>query len=398
MSCAMPLPTALIAGWARSAVAPHGGAFGALQAHEIATPVIQALLKRACISPKDVDAVVIGNALGAGGNPARLVALAAGLPDQCAAFSIDTQCCSGLDAVAMAVGLIASGQASVVIAGGAEAWSRSPIRQHRPLREGDAAVAYERPAFAPDPARDPDMLASAARYAAAQGWTRAAQDAYAVQSHERALTRQAVLADEIVSEIVNVNGLTHDPYPRRISSALAARMPAIAKREEAESDGADLLDCSLSALSISAKADGAAFVLLASPEACRALGLTPTAAWIASASVGCPPETPLLAAEVAARAVLSRAGLASADTLAVVELHDAFAVQGLSFCQALSIDPLRVNRGGGGLARGHPIGASAAIALVRVLAELSLEKPSALGLTAVAGAGGLGAAAIVQRL
>jgi acetyl-CoA C-acetyltransferase len=70
----------------------------------------------------------------------------------------------------------------------------------------------------------------------------------------------------------------------------------------------------------------------------------------------------------------------------------------LSFCQALSIDPLRVNRGGGGLARGHPIGASAAIALVRVLSELRLEKPSSLGLTAVAGAGGLGAAAIVQRL
>jgi acetyl-CoA C-acetyltransferase len=170
-------------------------------------------------------------------------------------------------------------------------------------------------------------------------------------------------------------------------------MPAVAEYEDA-----GRLDCSLSALSISAKADGAGFVLLASPEACRALGLKPKAAWIASTSVGCPPETPLLAAEVAARAVLSRAGLVSADTLAVVELHDAFAVQGLSFCQALHIDPPRMNRGGGGLARGHPIGASAAIALVRVLAELALEKPLAYGLTAVAGAGGLGAAAIVQRL
>jgi acetyl-CoA C-acetyltransferase len=394
----MSTPTSLIAGWTRSAVAPHGGAFGALQAHEIAAPVIQALLQRAGISPKDVDAVVVGNALGAGGNPARLVALAAGLPDACAAFSIDTQCCSGLDAMSMAVGLIASGQASVVIAGGVEAWSRSPIRQHRPVLEGDAAVAYERPAFAPDPARDPDMLASAARYAVAQGWTRAAQDAYAVQSHELALVRKNMLADELVSEIVSINGLTHDQYPRRISDALAARMPAVAKYEPTGDEEANRPDCSLSALSISAKADGAGFVLLASPEACRALGLRPQAAWAASVSVGCPPETPLLAAEVAARAVLLRAGLASADTLAVVELHDAFAVQGLSFCQALQIDPLRVNRGGGGLARGHPIGASAAIALVRVLAELSLEKPQTFGLTAVAGAGGLGAAAIVQRL
>lgn len=394
MSTSTALPAALIAGWARSAVAPHGGGFGALQAHEIAAPVIQALLKRAGIGPERVDAVVVGNALGAGGNPARLVSLAAGLPDACSAFSIDTQCCSGLDAVSMAIGLIASGQASVVIAGGVEAWSRSPIRQHRPLRQGDAAVDYERPAFASDPTRDPDLLASAARYAAAHGWTRAAQDAYAVQSHERALAHQDLLADEIVS----LNGLTHDPYPRRISAALATRMPAAAKHLAMDRNGADRPDCSVSALSISAKADGAGFVLLASRQACKALRLRPQAAWIASVSVGCPPETPLLAAELAARAVLSRAGLSSAETLAVTELHDAFAVQGLSFCQTLHIDPLRVNRGGGGLARGHPIGASAAIALVRVLTELSHEKPSALGLTAVAGAGGLGAAAIVQRL
>jgi acetyl-CoA C-acetyltransferase len=262
------------------------------------------------------------------------------------------------------------------------------------LREGDAAVAYERPAFAPDPARDPDMLASAARYAAAQGWTRGEQDAYAMKSHERALAHQALLAEEIVS----INGLAYDPYPRRITDARAARMPAVVKREETQLDETDRPDYSLSALSISAKADGAGFVLLASPEACRALGLKPKAAWIAATSVGCPPETPLLAAEVATRTVLSRAALTSADTLAVIELHDAFAVQGLSFCQALQIDPLRVNRGGGGLARGHPIGASAAIALVRVLAELSLEKPSSFGLTSVAGAGGLGAAAIFQRL
>ena len=101
-------PLALIAGWARSAVAPHGGAFRSLQAHELAAPVVQALLARAGIPAQAVDAVVLGNALGAGGNPARMVALAAGLPERCAAFSVDTQCCSGIDAVSMAVGLMAS--------------------------------------------------------------------------------------------------------------------------------------------------------------------------------------------------------------------------------------------------------------------------------------------------
>ncbi|HEY8904865.1 MAG TPA: beta-ketoacyl synthase N-terminal-like domain-containing protein, partial [Rhodoferax sp.] len=152
---------ALVASWARSAVAPLGGAFHRLAAHDIAAPVLQALLHRSGLSAENVDAVVLGNALGAGGNPARMVALAAGLPDHCAAFSIDSQCCAGLDAIAMAVGLLASGQAEVVVAGGAEAWSRAPIRQHRPLQADAALVPFDRPAFAPDPSRDPDLLQAA---------------------------------------------------------------------------------------------------------------------------------------------------------------------------------------------------------------------------------------------
>ena len=147
----MPVAAALIAAWARSAVAPHGGAFAQLQPHEVAAPVLRGLLARAGLAPSDVDAVVLGNALGAGGNPARVLALAAGLPDACAALSVDTQCCSGLDAVSVAAGLIASGQAEVVVAGGVEAWSRAPIRQHRPLNEHEPARTFERPAFAPDP-------------------------------------------------------------------------------------------------------------------------------------------------------------------------------------------------------------------------------------------------------
>ena len=165
----------LIAGWARSAVAPHGGAFRALAAHEIGAPVLQALLQRAGLAAADVDAVILGNALGAGGNPARMVALAAGLPDRCAALTIDTQCCAGLDAIALAAGMLASGQAEVVVAGGVEAWSRAPIRQHRPLDPGEAPIAYERPAFAPDPARDPDLLQAAADYAEAHRIARSLQ-------------------------------------------------------------------------------------------------------------------------------------------------------------------------------------------------------------------------------
>ena len=391
-------PTALIAAWARSAVAPHGGAFNALQPHEIAAPVLRALLARAGINPHAVDAVVLGNALGAGGNPARMVALAAGLPARCAAFSVDTQCCSGIDAIAMAVGLLASGQASVVIAGGVEAWSRSPIRQVRPMRPGELAIPYEKPAFSPDPARDPDLLVSAALYAQQHRFSRAQQDAYAVLSHQRAVAHAATVA----AEIVPINGLEQDAYPRAIDLRRAARMPVAVKLAALPDQvqlEADPVDCTVSTLAISAKADGVALVLVATPQACKDLGLTPQMAWVTSASVGVDPVTPLIAAEKAALAALVSAGLPAIESLSVIELHDAFAVQGLSFCKAFGINPTRINRRGGGLARGHPIGASAALALVRLLSDMQRDElPGARGLVAVAGAGGIGAAAIFERL
>lgn len=376
----------MIAAWARSAVAPVGGAFNRLLPHEIAAPVVQAVLARAGILPEAVDAMVVGNAMGAGGNPARMVALASGLAERCAAFSVDTQCCSGLDAVALAAGLLASGQASVVVAGGVEAWSRAPIRHTRPLHADDLAIAYERPAFAPDPARDPDMLVSASLYAAAHGTTRVQQDAYAVMSHQRAITHQAVLADEIVPVV----GLAHDAYPRPMDTRRAARMPTAIHTTG---------DCAMSILSVSVRADGAAFVLLATPQACERLGIQPKAAWVMGEAMGSAPETPMLAAAQAAQALLQRSGMQSCDQLHAIELHDAFAVQGLSFCQTLHIDPTRINQRGGGLARGHPIGASGTIALVRLLTDLYRDGASGVrGLCAIAGAGGIGSAALVEKI
>ena len=389
----MPTPTPLIAAWARSAVVPRDGAFKALHAHDIAAPVVQALLERAGLEASAVDALIMGNALGAGGNPARMLALHAGLPQTCAAFTIDTQCCAGLDAISMGLGLIASGQAEVVIAGGAEAWSRSPIRMHRPLHASDEAQAYERPAFAPTSAQDPDMLLSAARYAAQHGYTRAQQEAYALQSHQRAVAHQAQMA----AEIVTVAGVTHDAHPRLIDAARVHRMPVVATSDYLTQQEADVF--ALSAFTISAQADGAAFVLLLSPKAAARLAVEAKAACIATASVGSAPEFPLMAAESAAREALKRAGLADASTLQLIELHDAFAVQGLSFAKGLAIAPERFNTMGGGIARGHPIGASAAIALVRLLSDLDRNgKSGAQGLVAVAGAGGLGAAAVVSKL
>jgi acetyl-CoA C-acetyltransferase len=375
---------------------PRGGAFKALQPHELAGPVLKGLLARAGIDAAAVDAMVLGNALGAGGNPARMLALHAGLPLHCAAYTLDTQCCAGLDAVAMGAALIASGQAHVVVAGGVEAWSTSPIRMHRPLHADESPVAYERPAFAPTPEQDPDMLLSAARYAAAHGYTRTEQEAYALLSHEKAVAHQ----DHIAAEIVSVAGVTHDAYPRQMDTARAQRMPVVASSDALPPHETEAF--ALSALTISAQSDGAGLVLLVSQAAAARFNLSPTATWLAGASVGGAPEFPMLCAELAARQALVRADIADVGQLKRVELHDAFAVQGLSFAKGLGLEPTQLNQQGGGLARGHPIGASGAIALVRLLADLSLweaklrEASSEFGLVAVAGAGGLGSAAVVQ--
>ena len=385
----------MIVGFARSAVAPYGGAFRQLAPHQLAAPVLQGLLARAGVQPHDVDAIVLGNALGAGGNPARMVALAAGLPDACAAYSIDTQCCAGLDAVAMAAALIASGQAHLVVAGGVEAWSRAPIRQTRPLHPHEAPQSYERPPFAPLPQDDPDLLLAAARYAAEHDHTRVEQDDYAQRSHHRAAQSQARLADEIIP----VAGLQHDAYPRLLRAAQLARMPIVAQSDQYDAHSADT--CAVSALAVSTRADGAGLLLLASQQACTQLNLRPLARWQGYRALGGASRMPLTQALAAAVSLLERNAL-SWHALHAIELHDAFAVQGLQWerhLQAQGVDAALLNRYGGGLARGHPIGASAAIALVRLLADLQrLPTRSAWGLAAVAGAGGLGSAALLQSV
>lgn len=374
-----------ILGGARSAVAPVGGALSKLAIHELAAPVIQHLLAQIQLPVSAVDALVLGNALGANGNPARMVALAAGLSTACPAMTIDTQCCSGLDAITQACGLLALGQAQVVIAGGVEAWSRAPIRMHRPVQPGEIAQRYEQPAFAPPPFRDPDMLEAAADTAQHLGISRQQQDAYAIQSHQHAM--QA--AQRVAMEIVPVAGLANDTYPRLMLAQRVARMPAIQHRLHDTG-----LDCSLSVVGISPKADGAAFVVLATPQACERWNLQPQARWLDSLSQGSSPEAPMLSVIGPVKSLLQRHRL-HPKQLSAFELHDAFAGQGLALCDALGISTRWINRQGGGLARGHPIGASGAIALVRALSQIKHAHPQARAIACVAGAGGLGTATLL---
>ncbi|WP_246479323.1 thiolase family protein [Kaustia mangrovi] len=415
----------VIAAARRTAVAPRGGAFAHLGVDALAAPVIAACLADAGLAPGDVDHVVLGNGLYGGGNPARFASLGAGLPETVPALTFDTQCCAGLDAIALAARLVASGAAETVLAGGVESWSRAPIRMTRPIA-GEAPVAYDRPPFAPDAAKDVDMTDAAAALAAAHGVTRKAQEAFAVESHRRALAAQGAgrFAGEIVAQDLPLGS---DAFTRRLTPALCARLPAIGGsthhgerspphpapgrsasfslspggrgRDPApEGDGtvrglalAGTQDCAITAATAAVEADAAAVVVVTSRRrAPQGLGI------VDAISLGGDPAMPALAPVPAIAALLERNGLVPVD-LAAVELMEAYAAQAMVDICETGLDPSRVNRCGGALARGHPIGASGAILAVRLWHELAGEGPGAIGLAAIAGAGGLASAMLIRR-
>ena len=200
----------------RTAVVPRGGAFARLSIEDLAAPVVQACLADAGIAPDQVDELILSNALGAGGNPARRVALAAGLPETVAGLSTDRQCAGGLDAILLAKALVDSGAAEIVLAGGVESFSRRPLRL-RTDPDGGPPEAYDQARFTPWPDRDPDMALAADRLATSLQISRARQEAWAMASHAKSAQI------EHWPEIVPLAGVTRDSFPRRLTPELLAR-------------------------------------------------------------------------------------------------------------------------------------------------------------------------------
>jgi acetyl-CoA C-acetyltransferase len=368
----------------RTAVVPRGGAFARTEAVDLADASIRAVLDDAGLTPSDVDDVILGNALYGGGNPARVAALKAGIPMAVPASTIDTQCCAGLDAILLAVARIKAGEADVIVAGGVESFSRAPIRSRRPLLPDEVARPYDRPPFTPWPERDPDMIPAAAMLAAEWDVTRAAQEAFAIESHRKALAR-GIPAAEFVT-VSGVSGSARDPFARRLTAGLCARLPVLSG---SPTHG-------VTAATVAVEADAAAVVLLVSERALASVRAPARVVRIAGgARTGGDPERPGLAPIEAARTALRRVGL-SASSISVAEIMEAFAVQAMACIQALDLDPISVNPAGGALARGHPIGASGAIVAVRGWHELQTMGSGATGLAAIAAAGGLGSVLLLR--
>jgi acetyl-CoA C-acetyltransferase len=345
----------------RTAVVPRNGAFSRLSIEDLAAPVLKACLTDAGIDPSQVDEVILSNALGAGGNPARRVALAAGLPEAVAGLTIDRQCAGGLDAILLAKALIDSGAADIILAGGVESYSRRPLRLATDA-DGGSAIPYDQAPFTPWPDRDPDMAEAADALARRLNIPRKHQEAWASESHAKAL------AADLSAEIVPLGGVIRDAFPRTLSARLMARAP--------------VLTGSTTAATAAVAADAAAVCLVVSDRIAKGRGL----ALLAGSTIGGNPEEPGLAPVAAIRRIWDGSFLQQA------EIMEAYAVQAIAVIDAAGIDPACVNPGGGGLARGHPIGASGAILAVRLFHGLQRGR----GLAAIAAAGGIGTALLVE--
>ncbi|SMF51280.1 acetyl-CoA C-acetyltransferase [Azospirillum oryzae] len=376
----------------RTPVGRIGGTLRELPVEDLAAPVIRAVLSDAGIDPAEVEEVLLGNAVGPGGNVARLSALAAGLPVSVPGVTVDRQCGSGLEAVNLAARLVQSGACDVALAGGVESTSTAPWRVAKPSSLYRSPTFYDRARFSPDEIGDPSMIEAAENVAAAHGIGRARQDRYALDSHRKAFAAQATgrFNREIVPLTLRDGRIIdRDECPRADTSfeKLAALRPILRP------------DGTVTAGNACPVNDGAAVVAVVSERKFRALGLTQGLAVVDSASAGVEPKLLGTGPIPAVMKLLARNPCLSVADIDLVEFNEAFAAQVLASLDALGIDPARVSVGGGALALGHPYGASGAILVTRLFTELLFPAPGTTprrGLATLGIGGGLGLATLLE--
>jgi acetyl-CoA C-acetyltransferase len=381
----------------RTPIGTAGHALASVDLVGLLAPVLRALVDDLGRDAPGVDDVVIGNCMGPGGNPARVAALAAGLGLDVPGTTVDRQCGSGQEAVHQAATAVLAGVADLVLAGGAESASTAPWRLARPTTSTGLPTPYERAPFAPSEIGDPDMGPAAEAVAARCGVTRARQDAYAARSH--ALTMAAARAGAFDAELVAVKGVVSDERPRGLNEAVLSRLrPAFVPGGTVTAGNC----CGVS--------DGAAAAAIVPAYVRAAMGVPGLAlrGWVC---VGLDPNTPGLGPVPAVEKLLKGAGIGLSD-VGVVEMTEAFAAQVLACTDALGLDPLapldpldplgsdaaRVCQQGGAIAMGHPWGASGAMLLVRLFAQMVRVDGPRLGIATCAVGGGQGLALLAERV
>ncbi|MDO4433949.1 MAG: acetyl-CoA C-acetyltransferase [Alysiella sp.] len=390
--------TVVIVAAKRTPVGSFLGSLASLSAPQLGSIVIRALLDETGVAPEQISEVIMGNVLttGVGQNPARQAAISAGIPQSVPAATVNVVCGSGLYAIRQAVQSILSGDNEIVIAGGQESMSQAPhfmnVRQGKKM--GDATLTDSMVADGlTDVYHGYHMGITAENIAEKLGISRADQDAYALQSQQRATAAQQ--SGRFANEIVPV------AIPQRKGDPVIFAQDEYIKTDANADDIAKLrpafkADGTVTAANASGLNDGAAAVMLMTLAKAQSLGLKPLAAVKATAVAGIAPEIMGLGPVPAMQKVLAQSAW-SVDDLDLMEANEAFAAQALGVCRELGLDSEKTNVNGGAIAIGHPIGASGCRIVVTLLHEMQRRNAQKGAATLCIG-GGMGVAATFEQV
>lgn len=395
MSFRMPHNTRVaVLGAMRTPIGRFGGCFKNVSAPELAAVAIRSAVAKSCLSPGEIEQVILGNVLqaGIGPNPARRAAVLAGLPYETSAFTINKVCGSGLKAIALGADAIRLGRAEVVVAGGMESMSCAPhlisdLRWGKRIGETRIVDSMLHDALW-DCFYDCHMADTVERLAVEYRISRAEQDEYACESQQRCAMalKTSRLCDEIAPVLVAERGsegrtinCDENPRPNVSIESLSDLAPAFSSSGTITPGNASSLN------------DGAAVLVLASDRECERRGAKPLA-WIgADTSVGVDPMRMGIGPAHAIRQLVMKEDR-SLDEYELLEINEAFAAQVLAVCSELQIqDRSRLNVNGGAIAMGHPVGASGARIIVSLIHEM-IRRQSKRGLAATCIGGGMGVA------
>ncbi len=388
----------VIAGACRTPIAKLGGTLKSFSSQDLGAQILRGLLERSKLDPSEVDEVILGcvGQQSDAHNVARVIAVRAGIPHAVPAYTVNRNCGSGLQSIHNAFLSIRSGESELIVAGGVEVMSASPFL-NRDLRFGkkirDSVLVDSLWEGLRDPLSGMMMGETAELLAKKSGIGRSEQDAFALESHQKACLadQKGMFKREIMPVVIldpegRSNIFDRDEGPRQETSleGLGKLSPVFRKT-----------DGTVTAGNSSQISDGAAAVIVASREKARSLGLEVMATIREVAFSGIEPERMGLGPVIATKKTLAKSGLSLKD-IQTTEVNEAFAVQYLAVERELNIDRAVTNCCGGAIALGHPVGASGARIVVTLLYEME-RRQATLGLATLCIGGGQGGAMILER-
>ncbi|MDD2978021.1 acetyl-CoA C-acyltransferase family protein [Aquabacterium sp.] len=386
-------------GAARTAIGSFGGSLKDVPPADLGALVIKTALERAGVAPKEVGHVVVGHVIPSVPQDAyisRVAALNAGVPQEAPAFNVNRLCGSGLQAIVSAAQAIQLGDCDVAVGAGAESMSRGAYlstSNRWGARMGDVKMLDYMLGALHDPRLHIHMGITAENVAARYEITREQQDAYAVQSQQRAAKAVAagIFKDQIVPvEIKTRKGVvlfdTDEGVKADTSVDALGKMKPAFKKE----------DGTVTAGNASTLNDGAGAVVMASSEKAKELGLKPLARLVSYGHAGVEPEYMGIGPVPASRNALAKAGLTVAD-MDLIEANEAFAAQACAVAKELGLDNEKVNPNGSGISLGHPVGGTGAILVTKAIYELQRTGGRYALITMCIG-GGQGIAMVIERL